>query len=201
MPRTPAAPDRFDAAYYARHYGGSRRAHGAREVAHLAAGVSHLAAWLAVPVESVLDVGAGPGLWRDWFRRHRPRVRYRSVDASPYACERYGHEQRDIARWRARGRFDLVICQGVLPYLADGEVGRALENLGGMCRGLLYLEAVTRRDLAEVVDRERTDLEVHARPAAFYRALLDPWFRQVGAGLWAARSAGLAFYELEAAGG
>jgi SAM-dependent methyltransferase len=200
MPRTSSSPDRFDAAYYARHYGGPRRAHGAREVAHLAAGVSHLAAWLGLPLGSVLDVGAGPGLWRDWFRRHRPAVRYRSVDASRYACARYGHERRDIVRWRARARFDLVVCQGVLPYLADAEVERAVENLAAMCRGLLYLEAVTRRDLAEVVDRERTDLAVHARGGAFYRARLDPWFLQVGAGLWAARSSGLTFYELEAAG-
>jgi hypothetical protein len=200
MASRPSAGERFDAAYYARHYAGPRRAHGAREVARLAAGTWHLAAWLGLPVRSVLDVGAGPGLWRDWFRRHRPGVRYRSVDASPYACRRWGHELRDVARWRARSRFDLVVCQGVLPYLADEEVAPAVENLAAMCRGLLYLEAVTRRDLADVVDRDRTDLAVHARSGAFYRARLAPRFRQVGAGLWAARDAPVALYELEAAG-
>ena len=43
-----------------------------------------------------------------------------------------------------------------------------------------------------------TDTDIHARPGDFYRRALAPHFRQVGAGLWSARSAGLCFYELEA---
>ena len=65
----------------------------------------------------MLDVGAGAGFWRDYLAEHEPEVRYRSIDASPYACERYGHERRDIASFRDGGRYDLVVCQGVLPYL------------------------------------------------------------------------------------
>lgn len=191
------APARFDEAYYHRHYAGRARVHSAREIGRLAQGVTGLAAWLGVELRAVLDVGAGPGLWRDWFRRHRPGVRYRSTDVSPYACARYGHERRDISRWRSRERHDLVICQGVLQYLDDAGAARALENLGAMCRGLLYLEAITAHDLAEVVDREATDLAIHARTGAWYRRRLAPWFVQVGAGLWAARRAGLALYELE----
>jgi len=191
-------PGRFDAAYYRRHYASRSRVHSAREVARLASGVTGLAAWLGLEVASVLDVGAGTGLWRDWFRRHRPAVRYRSTDVSPYACERYGHERRDISAWRARQRFDLVICQGVLPYLDDRAAARAIENLGAMCRGLLYLEAITARDLAEAVDREATDTAVHPRTGAWYRRRLARHFDQVGAGLWAARRAGLVLYELEA---
>ncbi len=191
------APQRFDEAYYRRHYAGRARVHSAREIARLAEGVTGLCAWLGVELESVLDVGAGPGLWRDWFRRHRPAARYRSTDVSPYACARYGHERRDISRWRSRGRHDLIVCQGVLQYLDDAAAARAVENLGAMCRGLLYLEAITARDLAEVVDRETTDLAIHARSGAWYRRRLAPWFEQVGGGLWAARRAGLALYELE----
>lgn len=191
------APARFDEAYYRRHYAGRRRVHSAREVARLAEGVTGLAAWLGIGIERVLDVGAGPGLWRDWFRRHHPRVRYRSTDVSPYACARYGHERRDLSRWRSRERHDLVVCQGVLQYLDDAAAARAIANLGAMCRGLLYLEAITAHDLAEVVDREATDLAVHARTGAWYRRRLAPAFVQVGAGLWAARRAGLALYELE----
>jgi methyltransferase family protein len=190
-------PARFDEAYYRRHYAGRARVHSARDVARLAQGVTGLAAWLGVELGRVLDVGAGPGLWRDWFRRHRPAVRYRSTDVSPFACARYGHERRDLSRWRSRERHDLVICQGVLQYLDDAAAARAIDNLGAMCRGLLYLEAITAHDLAEVVDREATDLAVHARPGAWYRRRLDRWFVQVGAGLWAARRAGLALYELE----
>lgn len=192
-------PDRFDAAYYRRHYAGHGRVHSAREIARLAAGVAGLAAWLGVELRAVLDVGAGPGLWRDWFRRHRPGVRYRSTDVSPYACARYGHERRDVSRWRSRERHDLVICQGVLQYLDDAAAARAIDNLGAMCRGLLYLEAITARDLAEAVDPEATDTAVHGRTGAWYRRRLARHFVQVGAGLWAARRAGLVFYELEAA--
>jgi len=194
------SPQRFDAAYYHRHYQARARVHAAAEVGRLASGVVGLAGWLGVTIETALDVGAGPGFWRDWFRRHRPAVRYRSTDFSPFACEAYGHERRDIATWRSRGRHDLVICQGVLQYLEAGAAAAAIENLGAMCRGLLYLEAITRRDLAEVVDRERTDTAIHARSGAWYRRRLQPHFVQVGAGLWAARRAGLHFYELEAAG-
>jgi hypothetical protein len=194
------APRPFDEAYYRRHYASRSRVHSAREIARLAAGVCGLAGWLGVELRAALDVGAGPGLWRDWFRRHRPAVAYRSTDVSRYACETYGHERRDISRWRARGRFDLIVCQGVLQYLDAAAAARAIENLGAMSRGLLYLEAVTRHDLAEVVDLETTDTAIHARTGAWYRKRLAPHFVQVGAGLWAARRAGMAFYELEAAG-
>jgi hypothetical protein len=193
-----APGERFDAGYYQRHYHGRDRVHSPRQVGRLAAGVAGMADWLGVELRSVLDVGAGPGFWRSWFRRHRPDVRYLSTDFSPWACQRYGHERRDISAWRPRARFDLVVCQGVLQYLGDEEVLRAVENLGAACRGLLYLEVVTRHDLEEVVDADLTDTDIHARPGDFYRRALAPTFRQVGAGLWSARSADLRFYELEA---
>jgi SAM-dependent methyltransferase len=195
-----ASAHRFDEAYYRRHYQGRARVHSAKEIARLASGVAGMAEWLGVRLDRVLDVGAGPGLWRDWFRRHRPTVRYRSTDVSPYACAKYGHEQRDLSRWRSRERHDLVICQGVLQYLDDAAAARAVENLGRMGRGLLYLEAITAQDLREVVDRDATDLAIHARTGAWYRRALDPWFVQVGAGLWASRAAGLVLYELEGPG-
>jgi len=194
------APLRFDAAYYRRHYQARACVHSAAEVGRLASGVVGLAGWLGVELKAALDVGAGPGLWRDWFRRHRPAVRYRSTDLSPFACQEYGHERRDIAAWRSRQRYDLIVCQGVLQYLEAGAAAAAIENLGAMSRGLLYLEAITRRDLAEVVDLTRTDTAVRARSGAWYRRRLQPHFVQVGAGLWAARRAGLRFYELEAVG-
>lgn len=196
MTSSPSAADRFDAAYYRRYYGGSDRVHGAREIAHLAAGVAGLAAWLGVDVRSVLDVGAGPGLWRRWFRRHRPEVRYRTVDVSPHACRVYGHERRDISRWRGDGAYDLVVFQSVLQYLEDRGAARAIDHVGRMCRGLLYLETVTLEDTPSL-DLERTDTNIHVRPAAWYRARLARHFVQVGAGLWAARRARLPLYALE----
>jgi hypothetical protein len=190
---------RFDEAYYDRHYRGADRVHSAAQVARLAAGVAGMAEWLGVEIASVLDVGAGPGFWRRWFRRHRPSVRYLSTDVSPWACRRFGHVRRDISAWRPRRPFDLVVCQGVLQYLDDDAAARAIRNLGAATGGLLYLEAVTRRDLAEVVDEARTDVAIHAREGRWYREALAPHFVQVGAGLWAARSAGVPLYELEGA--
>jgi SAM-dependent methyltransferase len=199
--RAMSARQSFDADYYSRHYHGPDRVHSAAQVGRLASGVAGIADWLGVDLRAVLDVGAGPGFWRTWFRRHRPAVRYVSTDASAWACERWGHERRDISSWRPRGRFDLVVCQGVLQYLDDAPAAAAIENLAAACRGLLYLEAVTRHDLQEVVDAARTDTAIHAREGAWYRKRLAPHFRQVGSGLWASRAAGLAFYELEAIGG
>lgn len=192
--------ERFDQAYFQRFYGARGRVHGRREIAHLARGITGLAAWLGQPIGSVLDVGAGIGLWRDWFAKNRPSVRYRSTDVSAYACRAYGHERRDIATFRARERFDLIVCHGVLQYLDDDRAARAIENLAAMSRGLLYLEAITRGDLKAVCDPDATDTAVHRRTAGWYRARLRPRFQQVGAGLFASRSSALRFYELEAAG-
>jgi hypothetical protein len=193
--------DAFDQAYFDRYYESRRtRVHGATQIANLARGVTGLLDWWGAPLRSVLDVGAGPGLLRDWFKKHRRGVRYVSTDVSAYACERYGHEQRDITRWRAARRFDLVFCQGVLPYLDDAGVASAIENLGAMCAGFLYLEAITARDLDEVCDRDLTDVAVHERPGGFYRALLDVHFEPVGAGLYHRRGGPVTFYELELGG-
>jgi 2-polyprenyl-3-methyl-5-hydroxy-6-metoxy-1,4-benzoquinol methylase len=192
--------ERFDAAYFRRFYGARGRVHGPREIAQLARGLTGFAAWLGQPIDSVLDVGAGVGLWRDWFARHRPSVDYLSTDVSAYACRVYGHERRDIATFRARERFDLIICHGVLQYLADKDAARAIENIAAMSRGLVYLEVITRGDLRAVCDLDATDTAIHRRTAGWYRARLRPHFQQLGAGLFAARRSGLRFYELEAAG-
>jgi trans-aconitate methyltransferase len=153
--------------------------------------------WFGGDIARVLDVGAGIGLWKDWFAEHMPEAAYRSIDVSAYACERYGHELRDISRWRARERFDLVVCQGVLPYLDDAACARAVANMAAMCRGFLYVEAITARDLREVVDRTRTDVTVRARPATFYRRLFARHFERLGCGLHHVKGGDKVFYDLE----
>lgn len=192
------ARDVFDEAYYRRFYGRSP-VHTRRQVGHLAAAVDELCAWWRVPVRSVLDVGAGPGYWRDWYQANRPAVRYHSVDVSEHACRRYGHQHRDIATWRPARPFDLVVCQGVLHYLDDDRATRAIEHLAAATRHVLYLEAPTAHDLAHVADREISDLDVHARPGSWYADRLDRWFVRVGAGVWAGRSGAVVPYELERA--
>jgi hypothetical protein len=188
----------FDARYFRRYYESrGSRVYGADHVAHLAQGVAGFVGWFGGEIEAVLDVGAGIGLWKNWFAKHRPDVNYVSIDVSDYACSKYGHEKRDIAAWRSRRRFDLIVCQGVLPYLSDEDCSRAVANMAGMCRGFLYVEAVTARDLSEVCDRNRTDVTVRARSATFYRRLLAQHFEPLGCGLHHVRGGDKVFYELE----
>jgi hypothetical protein len=71
--------------------------------------------------------------------------------------------------------------------------------MAAMCRGFLYLEAITSRDLREVVDRARTDVSVRARPATFYRRILKRWFEPLGCGLHHIRGGDKVFYDLERA--
>ena len=188
----------FDEAYYQRFYASRQtRVQGPREVGELAARALVQITWAGGEVRSALDVGAGPGLWRDWFARRRPEIAYRSTDVSPYACARFGHEERDITAWRAREKFDLVICQGVLPYLPRAGVIAAIENLGAMSRGFLYLEAVTTRDLDELCDATKTDPAMRRHPGALYRERLHAHFMSLGFGLWIKRDRAERLYELE----
>jgi predicted TPR repeat methyltransferase len=187
---------RFDAAYYRRFYESPRtRVQGPREVDRLARAVMALLAWMGEPVESVLDVGAGTGLWRNWFKRRR--IQCRSVDVSEYACRKYGHEQRDISRWRAPETFDLIVCQGVLPYLDDSDAAAAIHNLARMCHGFLYLESITARDWRTVCDRHATDSAMHLRSADWYRRRMARHFLPLGFGLWMRRGRRNRLYELE----
>lgn len=190
---------RFGKSYYDRFYESPKtRVHGAAEIAHLGMGILGFARWFGVPVTSVLEVGAGTGLLRDWFVAQAPGIHYRSVEVSEYACETYRHEQRDIRRWRSDETYDLVICQGVLPYLPQADAAAALANLASMTGAFLYLEAVTDKDLREVCDNDRTDLTMYGHPARFYRDILKMAFRELGLGLFAKRDAEIPFYELEA---
>jgi SAM-dependent methyltransferase len=172
--------------------------HGVEEVNQLAQGVCGFAAYWGLKLKAALDVGAGTGLWRHALARQLPQLRYTGVDISPFACASYGHLKRDISRWKSRKTFDLVICQGVLQYLDDTQAEAALENLAAMASGLLYLEALTVHDWQQRVDRERTDGAVYQRTGAWYRKRLRSHFITVGAGLYAARHAGMVFFELEA---
>jgi hypothetical protein len=191
----------FDARYYRRFYASKRtRVQGAKEVSYLGSALVGLVAWYGGRLRSVLEIGAGTGLLRDWFRANHATVRYLSTEHSPHACASYGHEKRDIARWRSKRKFDLVICQGVLPYLSDADASRAIANLHAMTRGFLYLEAVTRRDHLRVCDVSRTDPRMLFRPAAFYRTRLHRHFIALGGGVYYRRDGRLQFYELEMSG-
>ena len=190
----------FDEAYFRKFYESRRsRVYSAEQVDHLARGVTGFVRWFGGEIESVLDVGAGTGLWGAWCKANLPQAAYRSVDVSDYACATYGHEKRDISTWRARDKYDLVVCQGVLPYLADDACEKAVANMAAMCRGFLYVEAITARDLRDVCDRTKTDVRVLARSKAFYRRALGRHFEPLGCGLHHVRGGSALFYDLERA--
>jgi hypothetical protein len=194
----PSEHDRFDAEYYDRFY--ERRAtrvQGKLDVARHCRGVLEVARWLGVEIESVAEVGAGTGLWRDWFAKRRPGVRYVSTELSAYACKKYGHQRLDITKKPLRGRYDLVVCQGVLPYVPARDLSRAIDHLGRMSKGLLFLECQTSRDLACAVDLELSDPELAARPASVYLDALEKHFLMLGLGLWVSRRSDLVLYQLE----
>jgi hypothetical protein len=191
-----AVPERFDAAYYSRFYG-RRPVHDLRRIGHLASGVMELAAWWRVPIRSVLDVGAGKAYWRDWLASAHPRVAYHGIDVSEHACRRFGHEHADLATWRPKRRYDLVVCQSVLQYLDNAAATHAIAALADACRGLLWLEVPTADDRVHSIDPTATDLDVHWRAGGWYRKRLANGFTEIGGGLWLSRASNAVLFELE----
>jgi SAM-dependent methyltransferase len=197
----PAPSASFDRAYYERFYVDPKtRVSDRAQLDKLGDFVCAYLRYLELPLKRVLDLGCGIGHWRSVLERQFPSARYQGVEYSEYLCERYGWERGSAVDYRSRYAFDLVICQGVLPYLDPRPAKQALENLATLCKGALYLEAVTREDWEDgVVDKRRTDKKMQFRPAAFYRRALSPHFVNVGGGLWLSRRARVPTYALERA--
>jgi SAM-dependent methyltransferase len=190
----------FDRAYYERFYVDPRTAVTSR--AEMRARGELIAAYarhIGLPVSRVLDAGCGLGLLREPLLRRLPRAQYLGLEASPFLCERHGWEQGSVATWQAAKPFDLVVCYDVLQYLNDRTAARALANLARLCRGVLYLTALTTEDWRRNCDRRRTDRNVHLRPGDWYRQRLERRFREIGAGFWLRRGAPLVVWELETA--
>ncbi len=188
----------FNGNYYHQFYQ-KDPVHTAERVADLAQAVDSLCRWWNAPVKSFLDVGSGPGYWRDWYRAKRPDVRVLSTDISDYACKTYGHQKRDISKWKPGRSYDLVVCHGVLQYLSDRAAASAIKNLAAATREVLYLEIPTQEDMNSVIDADATDLEMHIRPASWYRTRLTQYFDQAGSGLWIAKKGKILLYALEGA--
>lgn len=188
----------FDADYYHRFYlDPATRIDDDAHHAKLVDGVVSMIEYFGVTLRRVLDVGAGVGRWKKWLKKRRPTVEVVSTETDEAICRRYGHLRADIARFRLHRSFDLVVCQGVLPYLDDDDCARAVKNLAAMTGHFLYLEAITRRDVDDVCDRELTDLRIHERTGAWYSKRLAPHYIRVGCGLYYSRRGPLQFYELE----
>jgi SAM-dependent methyltransferase len=136
---------------------------------------------LGRPARTVLDIGAGEGLWLPVLRRIRPAIRYAGVDPSEYAVTRYGRSRNlhlgslgNLPPALASRPYDLIVCSGMLNYLAVGELRSGLAQVARLAKGVAFLELFTDRDDVEGDVRGR-------RRAAFYRSLLgDLGFRHCG---------------------
>lgn len=192
---------RFDEAYYHRFYESPQtRVVSPEEHHHLAQFVFAFADYNKIEMKSVLDIGAGVGLWKHWIEKHRKGVAYTGTEVSTAMCKKHGFQHRDIARWRDRKKHDLIVCQGVLQYLPDPDVAPAVANIAAMSRGLVYVEVATRADLRERADTKVTDMDIYVRNGSYYRGILAKHFTSVGCGLWWAKDRPPPFWELEMGG-
>jgi SAM-dependent methyltransferase len=172
---TPPVTDaaRYDRAYFDRWY-----RHPARRVRSAVALAREVACVIGVteqviggPVRSVLDVGCGEANWYPVLRRRRPAVRYTGVDPSEYAVRRFGARRHirlgsieTLDALGLRGPYDLVVCSGVLNYLAPSVLTRGLSHIAALLGGVAYLELYTSDD--SVTGDTRPAVR---RPAAWYR--------------------------------
>ena len=189
----------FDESYYQRYYFDKKtKVVDPQHVEWLGAFVCSYLRYLRVPVQRVLDVGCGIGLWRDIIARHFPSASYHGVEFSEYLCGRYGWERGSVVDYQVREPFDFVICQGVLPYLDPTDLKAALHNLGRLSNGALYVEAVTREDFArDIVDEDITDARIFRHRAEVYRRGLTQHYQELGGGVWLSRQAEVPLFSLE----
>ena len=193
----------FDETYYQRYYFDKKTSVVDPEhVQRLGAFVCSYLQYLRVPVKRVLDLGCGIGLWRDVLVKYFPDASFHGVEYSKYLCARFGWERGSVVDYPCVQPFDLVICQGVLPYLSAADLQSALRNLGTLCRGALYVEAVAREDYEQgILDEDRTDPHLFRHPGQLYRRGLSQSFKELGGGVWLSRQAELPLFELECASG
>jgi SAM-dependent methyltransferase len=189
-----AAAQRFDAAYYAEWYGDidTRVEIADRAARFVLSYVDHM----DLSIRNALDLGCGLGLWKQALAEQAPKVRYTGVETSPYLCRKFGWKQGDVCTYGGDRQYDLVICQGVLQYLAERDCEAAIANLARLSRRFVYLEVLTRGDAEEICAPDGTDFEVHVRDASWYVRRLAPYFVNLGGGLYAKRGLRQHYYEL-----
>lgn len=201
-----ASASTFDEAYYQRFYFDKKTSVVDPEhMERLGSFVGSYLKYLRVPVLRVLDIGCGIGLWKGLVERQFPGAQYQGVEFSPYLCERFGWQQGSVVDYQAQDAqgqpskpFDLVICQGVLPYLSALDLKAALANLGRLSNGALYVEAVSREDYErETIDEDLTDGRVFRHRAGLYRRGLGESYLELGGGMWLSRRCEVPLFELE----
>ena len=129
--------------------------------------------FLGRKLRSVLDVGAGEGVWGVELRRLHPKLRYVGVDSSDYVVEQFGRERNivhgsfeSLPSLRLDSDFDLVVCADMLQYVSTPVLKRGIRHLARRLVGVAYLEAFTEADEME------GDLEGwHPRTRSQYRRI------------------------------
>lgn len=152
------ASETYDRAYFEKWYRNPRhRVKSATELARQVAFVLHATEWvLARPVRNVLDVGCGEGQWQAALRKHRPSIQYTGIDPSEYAVARFGKRRNirlgsleNLNQLSLNGPFDLVVCCGMLNYIALESLAEGLVNVASLTSGVAYLEIFTGADATE----------------------------------------------------
>lgn len=169
-------PARYDQAYFDKWYRNPR--HRVKSPTELARQVAFVLATtefvLGRPVKTVLDVGCGEGQWRAALRAHRPRLHYTGVDPSAYAVEKFGARRHlllgridTLDELPLRDSYDLIVCCGMLNYLAPRDLVRGMQQVAARSGGVAYLELFTNEDAFE----GDTDWPA-PRSAAWYRRVI-----------------------------
>jgi SAM-dependent methyltransferase len=171
----PARQKAYDEAYFTKWYRDPRtQVHtpdAVRRKVRMVAAVAEY--FLRRPLRSVLDIGAGEGVWGTELRRLRPGIRYLGVDPSEYVVARHGRRRNirlgsfeQLSSLSVGRGFDLVVCADVLQYVSTAALKKGVRHIAGLMGGVAFLEAYTTDDDME------GDLEGwHPRTKGQYRRL------------------------------
>ncbi len=187
----------FDSAYYRRFYEDADTAivnadEAQREVSFVIAFCNYI----GIGITRFADVGAGTGWWATEFAKQYPACKQiETFDSSRSACNSYGHRHTPVQRLPPR-RSDLVICRDVLRYVSNADIDEALRRLVRMCRGVLYVHAISSDD---DIDEDASDMQGIFRTTWFYRdRLLGAGMIDCGMGLFVSpRFTDFAYFTLE----
>jgi 2-polyprenyl-3-methyl-5-hydroxy-6-metoxy-1,4-benzoquinol methylase len=169
----PAGRKSYDEAYFTKWYRDPRtRVHtpdSVRRKVRMVVGVAEY--FLGRKLRSVLDVGAGEGVWGREIRRMRPGVRYLGVDPSAWVVARHGRRRNirlgsfeELPTLQLGRGHDLIVCADMLQYIPTPALKRGIRHLASILGGVAFLEAYTSADNME------GDLEGwHERTKAQYR--------------------------------
>jgi SAM-dependent methyltransferase len=112
--------------------------------------------FLGRKLRSVLDIGAGEGVWGAELRRLRPGLRYIGLDPSEYVVRRHGKRRgirlgsfEELPSLQLGRGYDLIVCADMLQYIADAPLKRGIRHLVSLLHGVAFLESYTTGDEME----------------------------------------------------